>query len=75
MTEDQYFSTPGGVMKQLEVAVPSKEPAHWYIDRDQRFRVFRDSAVKKTRPPVWVKQTLAGERAAAAKRTARKGTR
>lgn len=56
-----WYSTPCGIMRQLEVC-KSAVPAHWYIDRDQKFRAFADKDCKPTRAPTWYKREQEGEK-------------
>lgn len=70
---DLWFSTPSGPMRRFEEAKAS-EPSHWYIDRDQHWRCFRDSDCKPTRPPTWFRRQSVGEFALQARREARKAS-
>lgn len=46
------YITPYGLMRRLDPAT-GREPCHWYIGPDQRYRVIADSKVKKERPLAW----------------------
>lgn len=68
-----WYSTPpgtGGPMLRFEPA-PARVPAHWYLSRDQRWRVFADADTRPTRPPTWYRRQSMGERLLAARRAAR----
>lgn len=47
-----FYITPSGIMRRLDPA-PGPTPSYWYIGPEQKFRVFRDTQVKKVRPPAW----------------------